>query len=152
MRLIPCTLALAMGCVTLIAADEKNKTAERLDDAATLFSEAMSTPDRSIPQELLEKAACIVLVPGLNDAAFGIGVSISLTRRGRRMIRVAICSTSGFPESVRATISACNPLSLASVSPMEGHVLPGGANAKTGKFCSTSAMGPCRKSAEEKRS
>src|SRR5947207_12444250 len=73
MRLIPCTLALAMGCVTLIAADEKNKTAERLDDAATLFSEVMSTPDRSIPQGLLEKAYCIVLVPGLKKAAFGIG-------------------------------------------------------------------------------
>ena len=38
------------------------------------------------------------------------------------------------------------------VSPIEGQVTPGGAKAKTGKFCSTSAMGPCRKSADEKRS
>ena len=62
-----------MGCVTLAAADDKDKTAERLDDAASLFTEIMSTPDRAIPQDLLEKANCIVLVPGLKKAAFGIG-------------------------------------------------------------------------------
>lgn len=33
----------------------------------------METPDRSIPQDLLEKAHCIVLVPGLKKAAFGFG-------------------------------------------------------------------------------
>jgi SH3 domain-containing YSC84-like protein 1 len=73
MRLIPFTIALAMGCVTLVAADSKDKTAERLNDSAELFSEVMGTPDRSIPQDLLQKANCIVLVPGLKKAAFGIG-------------------------------------------------------------------------------
>jgi len=73
MRLIPFTLALSMGCGTLIAADEKSKTAERLDDSASLFSEIMGTPDKSIPQDLLDKSYCIVLVPGLKKAAFGIG-------------------------------------------------------------------------------
>jgi lipid-binding SYLF domain-containing protein len=58
---------------TLVAAVDKTKTAERLDDAATLFSEIMGTPDKSIPQDLLEKSHCIVLVPGLKKAAFGIG-------------------------------------------------------------------------------
>ena len=48
---------------TLVAADEKTKTAERLDDAATLFSEIMGTPDKSIPQDLLDKSHCVVLVP-----------------------------------------------------------------------------------------
>jgi len=62
-----------MGCMTLVAADEKTKTAERLDDSASLFSEIMGTPDKSIPQDLLDKAYCIVLVPGLKKAAFGIG-------------------------------------------------------------------------------
>ena len=49
------------------------KTDDRLHDAATLFSEIMGTPDRSIPQDLLEKAHCIVLVPGVKKAAFGFG-------------------------------------------------------------------------------
>src|SRR6516162_9036302 len=73
MRLKPLTIALAIGCSMLIAADEQSKTQERLDDAATLFSEIMGTPDKSIPQDLLEKSHCIVLVPGLKKAAFGIG-------------------------------------------------------------------------------
>jgi lipid-binding SYLF domain-containing protein len=73
MRLIPFTLLAALGCLTLLAADEKTKTAERLDDAATLFSEIMGTPDKSIPQDLLDKAHCVVLVPGLKKAALGFG-------------------------------------------------------------------------------
>lgn len=47
--------------------------ADRLNDAAELVAEIMATPDRSIPQELLEKAHCIVVVPGLKKAAFGFG-------------------------------------------------------------------------------
>ncbi len=53
----------------LFAAD----VAERLKDSATLMAEIMATPDRSIPQEFLEMAHCIVVVPGLKKAAFGFG-------------------------------------------------------------------------------
>jgi len=49
------------------------KTEERLHDATALFNEIMGTPDRAIPQDLLEKAHCIVLVPGVKKAAFGFG-------------------------------------------------------------------------------
>jgi len=73
MRTLPLTLLLAIGCAPLFAADEKAKTAERLGDAATLFSEVMGTPDRSIPQGLLDKSYCIVLVPSLKKAAFVVG-------------------------------------------------------------------------------
>src|ERR1035437_5199780 len=73
MRRVSLTLAFTMACAPLLAADAKTKTAERLDDSASLFSEIMGTPDRSIPQELVEKANCIVLVPGLKKAAFVVG-------------------------------------------------------------------------------
>ena len=73
MRWETLTLTLALACSPLLAADAKTKTAERLDDSASLFSEIMGTPDRSIPQDLLEKAHCIVLVPDLKKAAFGVG-------------------------------------------------------------------------------
>ena len=33
----------------------------------------MATPDKGIPQDLLEKANCIVIVPGMKQAAFVIG-------------------------------------------------------------------------------
>ena len=72
MRLITLTLTAALACAPLSAAD-KAKTDERLDDAANLFSEVMGTPDRAIPQNLLNKAYCIVLVPGLKKAAFVVG-------------------------------------------------------------------------------
>jgi lipid-binding SYLF domain-containing protein len=73
MRWITLTLTLALGCAPLVAKEEKGKTAERLDDAATLFSEIMGTPDKSIPQDLLDKSYCVVLVPGLKKAAFVVG-------------------------------------------------------------------------------
>jgi len=46
---------------------------KRLDNAATMFSEIMGTKDKEIPQDLLDKAACAVLVPGLKKGAFVIG-------------------------------------------------------------------------------
>lgn len=73
MRWITLTLGFALTCSPLLAADAKTKTTERLDDSASLFSEIMGTPDRSIPQDLLEKSYCIVLVPDLKKAAFGVG-------------------------------------------------------------------------------
>ena len=73
MRLITFTLAIAVGCAPLLAKDEKAKTAERLGDAASLFAEVMGTPDKAIPQSLLDKAACIVLVPDLKKGAFVVG-------------------------------------------------------------------------------
>jgi lipid-binding SYLF domain-containing protein len=73
MRPITFTLATVLACAPLIAADEKNPTAVRLDEAAILFTEIMDTPDKSIPQDLLNKSYCIVLVPGLKRAAFVIG-------------------------------------------------------------------------------
>jgi lipid-binding SYLF domain-containing protein len=64
--------------ITLVAgstglAKEKDKTAERLDDAVTVIKEIMDTPDKGIPQELLDKSVCIVIVPGLKKGAFILG-------------------------------------------------------------------------------
>jgi SH3 domain-containing YSC84-like protein 1 len=47
--------------------------AERLDDATSVFSEIMSAPDKGIPRDLVEKAHCVVIVPGLKKGAFIVG-------------------------------------------------------------------------------
>ena len=73
MRLLTYMLAIALACAPLSAAADKRKTEERLGNAADLFGEVMGTPDRAIPQSLLDKSACIVLVPDLKKAAFGLG-------------------------------------------------------------------------------
>jgi lipid-binding SYLF domain-containing protein len=52
---------------------EKSTTVQRLDEAGAVLKEVMATPDRSIPQDLLDKAQCIVIVPGLKKGAFILG-------------------------------------------------------------------------------
>src|SRR5713226_7966826 len=61
----------ALALTPLLAKD--NEPVNRLDEAAAVFSEVMATPDRGIPQELLEHAHCIVIVPDLKTAAFVFG-------------------------------------------------------------------------------
>ena len=64
-------LVAALAVAPLMAKDKE--PAERLDEAAAVFTEIMATPDNSIPQEMLENAHCIVIVPALKTAAFVFG-------------------------------------------------------------------------------
>jgi len=61
--------ALSMSAALLSAAEAP----ERLKAAADALKEVMGIPDKSIPQDLLSKAQCIVIVPGLKKGAFIIG-------------------------------------------------------------------------------
>jgi lipid-binding SYLF domain-containing protein len=56
----------------MLAADQKD-TARRLDESATVLSEIMASPDKGIPQDLLDKAHCIAIVPGVKKGAFIVG-------------------------------------------------------------------------------
>ncbi|MGD0302435.1 MAG: lipid-binding SYLF domain-containing protein [Bryobacteraceae bacterium] len=49
------------------------KHGERMEDAVTVLEEVMAAPDKGIPQDLLNKAQCVVIVPGLKKAAFIFG-------------------------------------------------------------------------------
>src|SRR5438067_12377812 len=68
MRMI---LAAALAIVPLLA--KNSEPVKRLDESATVFSEVMATPDKSIPQDLLAKAHCILIVPSMKTAAFVVG-------------------------------------------------------------------------------
>jgi len=61
----------ALAILPLLA--ENKEPVKRLNEAAAVFGEVMATPDKGIPQELLENAHCIVIVPGLKTAAFVVG-------------------------------------------------------------------------------
>jgi lipid-binding SYLF domain-containing protein len=61
--------AVALGAGLLSAAEAP----ERLEAAADSLKEVMGTPDKSIPQDLLSRAQCIVIVPGLKKGAFIFG-------------------------------------------------------------------------------
>jgi len=69
---VPIVFLLILTAAALSGKDKKEPL-QRLDEAAAVFQEIMSTPDRSIPQDLLDKAHCIVIVPGLKKGAFIIG-------------------------------------------------------------------------------
>jgi lipid-binding SYLF domain-containing protein len=54
----------------LMAGEEEDK---RLDTAAVMFEEVMGIAEKAIPQDLLDRAECAVLVPGLKKGAFIFG-------------------------------------------------------------------------------
>lgn len=68
MRMI---LAATLAIAPLLAKD--NEPTKRLQEASAVFSEVMATPDKGIPQEMLENAHCIVIIPGLKTGAFLVG-------------------------------------------------------------------------------
>jgi SH3 domain-containing YSC84-like protein 1 len=66
------SILVAVVALTPLLAKDREPV-KRLDEAAAVFSEIMAAPDKGIPQELLEKAHCVVIVPGLKTAAFVVG-------------------------------------------------------------------------------
>jgi len=64
------TLVLLISVLTGFAATDTEK---RVQAAATVLQEIMETSDRSIPQDLLNKAECAVVVPGMKQGAFIVG-------------------------------------------------------------------------------
>ncbi len=70
MRLTTAVFALLGAAGTLSAQPETHK---RLEAAATVFEEVMQISDKAIPQTLLDRAQCIVVVPGMKRGAFIVG-------------------------------------------------------------------------------
>jgi SH3 domain-containing YSC84-like protein 1 len=71
-------LALA-GLATLVAprtarADDKSKDEGRLENAGEVMKEILNIPD-DIPQSLLDKADCVIVIPSVLKAAFIVGAS-----------------------------------------------------------------------------
>ena len=49
------------------------ETERRLDAAADLLTDMMQSSDKGVPQDLLNRSQCVILVPGLKKGGFGIG-------------------------------------------------------------------------------
>jgi SH3 domain-containing YSC84-like protein 1 len=65
-------LLLTLSSGPLLADKE---TDERLANAAKAFDEIMSAPDKGIPGSVLDKAECVVVVPGMKKGGFIVGGS-----------------------------------------------------------------------------
>lgn len=71
-----------LGAIALLAsgvfADDKKDVSEetrRMDAAATVLNEVMGAPDKGIPEEILESAKCVAVVPSMLKGGFVVGAS-----------------------------------------------------------------------------
>jgi lipid-binding SYLF domain-containing protein len=71
-RILIVTTLVLLVTLTAVASD-RDDDVNRTNKAAQVFKEIMNTPDQGIPQELLESAKCIAIVPGDVKFAFIFG-------------------------------------------------------------------------------
>ena len=83
------SLVLLVSLLGLLAGKSfaRSNEAERLENAATVIGEILDIPD-GMPQELLDKAECILVLPSVKKFAIGIGGSYGkgamVCRSGKR--------------------------------------------------------------------
>jgi lipid-binding SYLF domain-containing protein len=68
----------------------RSPEARRLDRAAVVLREIMAAPDQGLPQDLLDRAHCVVVIPSMKKGGFVVG--------GRYGKGVACCRKSGTSE------------------------------------------------------
>jgi SH3 domain-containing YSC84-like protein 1 len=93
--LLALSSVLIAGCVSQVCA---STTTERLAESGVVLKEILSAPDQSIPQDLLDQAHCVVIVPGLKKGAFVVGAKYG---RGFAVCRHADGRGWGAPAAVR---------------------------------------------------
>jgi SH3 domain-containing YSC84-like protein 1 len=64
------TLLVVLGVASAFGA---SKEEERLANAGKAFDEIMAAPDKGIPGNVLDKADCIVIIPGMKKGGFIVG-------------------------------------------------------------------------------
>src|SRR5579862_1461858 len=80
-------LAIGGSLITAVmAADRDVKVEDRLNAATDTLTDMMRASDKGIPQNLLDKAKCVVVIPGMKKAGFIIGAKVgagfAVCRRG----------------------------------------------------------------------
>jgi lipid-binding SYLF domain-containing protein len=65
--------SLAVALLSPLGAEMSPIQAQRIEDAAIVLDEIHAVPEKDIPQELWDNAACVLVIPGLKKAAFIFG-------------------------------------------------------------------------------
>jgi len=82
------TLVFLSGSSISAAKDKDEKEADRLQNAGTVLKEILDVPD-DIPQDLIDKARCVIVFPSVVKAAFIVGGSygrgVMVCRTGKDM-------------------------------------------------------------------
>jgi lipid-binding SYLF domain-containing protein len=90
--------ALAVSALIAPAVFAATEADKRLDAAADLMTEMMRASDKGVPQDLLNRAECVVLVPGLKKAGFVFGAKYG---RGFALCRHASGTGWSAPAAIR---------------------------------------------------
>ena len=72
-KIVLCLLVFLMSAMAAFAVDDVREQ-ERVKDAGVVLKEILNIPD-DIPQDLLDKAECVIILPSVKKGAFGIGGS-----------------------------------------------------------------------------
>jgi lipid-binding SYLF domain-containing protein len=72
-KLLVCFIVVLISGVTAFAANDEREQ-DRVKEAGVVLKEILNIPD-DIPQDLLDKAECLVVLPSVKKGAFGIGGS-----------------------------------------------------------------------------
>jgi SH3 domain-containing YSC84-like protein 1 len=64
---------LVIGMVLSSATAFADEVTERLQAAATVLDEIMAAPDKGIPGDVLDKADCVAIIPGMKKGGFIVG-------------------------------------------------------------------------------
>jgi SH3 domain-containing YSC84-like protein 1 len=72
-KLTACFLTLCLSAPVAFATNDEKET-ERVKEAGVVMKEILNIPD-DIPQDLLDKAECVVVLPSVKKGAFGVGGS-----------------------------------------------------------------------------
>jgi len=72
-KVLACFVVFLISSVASFAANDEREE-DRVKDAGTVLKEILNIPD-DIPQDLLDKAECVIILPSVKKAAFGIGGS-----------------------------------------------------------------------------
>jgi len=72
MKLVP-VLAAVLIAPMVFAADTKADQEKRIKESAAVLQEIMDAKDQSIPNDLLDKAKCVGIIPNLKRAGFIVG-------------------------------------------------------------------------------
>jgi SH3 domain-containing YSC84-like protein 1 len=73
MKKIMCVLALMSLATIGWAKDDKQTDVDRLDQAGEVLHQVMAAPDKGIPQEVMDHAKCVAVVPHMVKGGFVFG-------------------------------------------------------------------------------
>jgi SH3 domain-containing YSC84-like protein 1 len=72
-KFIVCLITVLISSVAAFAANDERE-ADRVKDAGVVLKEILNIPD-DIPEDLLDKAECVIILPSVKKGALGIGGS-----------------------------------------------------------------------------